>query len=43
MYFSVKVKVKLFLRFLTDKDAMEAYWGSGGIPHSFFDLGTRWR
>jgi hypothetical protein len=22
---------------------MEAYWESGGIALSFFDLGTRWR
>jgi hypothetical protein len=28
---------------LTKHRAMKAYWGSGGIVHSFFNLGTRWR
>jgi hypothetical protein len=29
---------------LTKHHAMKAYWGSEGIaPHTFFDLGTRWR
>jgi hypothetical protein len=37
-----KVKVKLSL-FLTKHHTMNMYWGSGGIAHTFFDLGTRWR
>jgi hypothetical protein len=28
---------------VTEQHAMKAYWESGGIAHSFFDLGTRWK
>jgi hypothetical protein len=29
--------------FLTEHNAMKAYWGSGSIAPLLFDLGTRWR
>jgi hypothetical protein len=38
-----KVKVRLFLCFLTEHQAMKAYWGSGGIALRIFYLGTTWK
>jgi len=38
---SLKVKVKLSLCFLTEHNALKAYWGSGGTAPRILDLGTR--
>jgi hypothetical protein len=29
--------------FVTEHNAIKAYWGSGGIAPRILDLGTRWR
>jgi len=36
------VNVKLSLCFLNERNAMNAYWGNGGIAACILDLGTRW-
>jgi len=37
------VKVKLPICFITERHAMEAYWGGGGITPRILDLDTRWK
>jgi hypothetical protein len=46
MHFMVKVKVKIMIKFsfcLMKHNAMETYWGSGGIAPRISNFGTRWR
>jgi hypothetical protein len=42
-YLTMKVKVKLSLCFLTERQSMKAYWWSGCIVPRILDLGTRGR
>jgi hypothetical protein len=38
-----KSKVVCVLSILTERHAMKAYWGNGGVNPRILDLGTSWR